>query len=84
MTPWTAALQVPLSMEFSGPSGLPFPSAGALPEPGTESTFPAWQVDSLPLSHLGSPSQITKTAGEEKHYAFVSEDRIPFQSVAGI
>ena len=56
MTPWTAALQVPLSMDFSGQSGLPFPSAGALPESGVESTFPAWQVDSLPLSQLGSPT----------------------------
>ena len=30
-------------------SGLPIPSPGDLPDPGT-----AWQVDSLPLSHEGS------------------------------
>ena len=38
-TPWTESLQAPLSMEFSRQehwSGLPFPSAGNLPDPGTE------------------------------------------------
>ena len=51
----------PLSMEFFRQkywSGLPFPSPGDLPNPGTEPTSPvssAWQADSLPLSHLGSP-----------------------------
>ena len=29
-------------------SGLPFPSAGDLPNPGIEPTSPAVQVDSLP------------------------------------
>ena len=36
-------------------SGLPFPSAGDLPDPETEQASPAWQVDSLPQSPLGSP-----------------------------
>ena len=36
-------------------SGLPFPSPGDLPNPGIETASPAVQVDSLPLSHLGSP-----------------------------
>ena len=35
-------------------SGLPFPSPGDLPDPVIEPTSPAWQVDSLPLSHQGS------------------------------
>ena len=35
-------------------SGLPFSPAGDLPNPGIESASPAWQVDCLPLSHLGS------------------------------
>ena len=39
-------------------SGLPFPSPGDLPDPGTEPVSPAWQVDSLPLSHLGCPLSI--------------------------
>ena len=38
-TPWTVAHQAPLSMGFSRQeywSGLPFPSPGDLPNPGTE------------------------------------------------
>ena len=49
-TPWTVAHQVPPSMEFSRQeywSGLPFPSPGDLPDPGTESGFPALQADAL-------------------------------------
>jgi len=30
----------------------PFPSPGDLPDPETESASPAWQANSLPLSHL--------------------------------
>ena len=47
-TPWTVALQAPLSMEFSRQeywSGLLFPPPGDLPNPGIESaspTSPAW------------------------------------------
>ena len=57
-TPWTVARQAPLSMGFSRQeywSELPFPSQGDLPDPGIKPTSPALQVDSLPLSHLGSP-----------------------------
>ena len=32
-------------------SGLPFPSAGDLPDPGIEPESPVLQADSLPLSH---------------------------------
>ena len=35
--------------------GCRFPSLGDLPNPGIEHTSPALQVDSLPLSHVGSP-----------------------------
>ena len=58
VTPWTIAHQAPLSMGFSRQehgSGLPFPSPEDLPNPGIEPASPAWQVDSLPLSHLESP-----------------------------
>ena len=57
-TTWTIARQASLSMGFPRQeywSGLPFPSAGDLPNPGIKRVSPAWQVDSLPLSHLGSP-----------------------------
>ena len=35
-------------------NGLPFLPPRDLPDIGIESASPAWQVDSLPLSHLGS------------------------------
>ena len=50
-TPWTVAYQAPQSMEFSRQeywSGLPFPSPGDLPDPGTEPGSPALQADALP------------------------------------
>ena len=37
-------------------NGLPFPSSGDLPDPGLNLRLPHWQVDSLPLSHQGSPN----------------------------
>ena len=60
-TPRTVAPQAPLSMEFSRQaywSGLPLPSPGDLPDSRIESTSPAWQVDSLPLSRQRSPTMI--------------------------
>ena len=49
--PWTVARQAPLAMGFSRLqywSGLPFYSAGDLPDPGIEPGSPALQADSLP------------------------------------
>ena len=60
-TSWPVARQVPLSMGFSWQeywSGLPCLPPGDLPNPGIESASPALQVDSLPMSHLGSPPHI--------------------------
>ena len=40
-TPWTTVHQAPLSMEFSRQeywNGLPFPTAGNLPDPGIKPT----------------------------------------------
>ena len=61
VTSWTVAHQASLSMGFSRQacwSVLPFPPPGDLPNPGIEPESPAaslhWQVDSLPLHHLGS------------------------------
>ena len=39
-------------------SGLPFLSPADLPDSGIKPTSPAWQVDSLPQSHLGSLDKI--------------------------
>ena len=50
--------KVPLSMEFSRQeywSGLPFPSPGNLPDPGTEPGSPALQADTLPSEPPGKP-----------------------------
>ena len=58
--PRTAALQAPLPVGSPGNNtmgGLPFPSAGCLPDPGLTLH---WQVNSLPLSNQGSP-QVTFT-----------------------
>ena len=44
MTPWSAALQAPLSVGFSRQvywSGLPFPPPGDLPDPGIKSVSAA-------------------------------------------
>ena len=57
-TPWTVALQAPLSMGFSRQeysSGESFPSPGDLPNPGIEPGSPALQADSLPSEPPGRP-----------------------------
>ena len=63
VTLWTVSYQAHLSMVLSRQeywSGLPFPLPGDLPDPGIEIVFPAWQADSLPLSHLESPIFISE------------------------
>ena len=61
MTPWTVALQAPLSMGFPRQEywiELPFPSPGDLPDPGIEPVSPmspALQADSLPTEPSGKP-----------------------------
>ena len=57
-TPWTVAYQAPPSMGFSRQdywSGLPFPSPGDLPKPGTEPGSPTLQADALPSEPPGQP-----------------------------
>ena len=49
-TPWTVAYQASLSMGFSRQeywSGLPFPSPGDLPNPGTKPGTPTLEADAL-------------------------------------
>ena len=58
VTPWTVALQAPLSMGFSKQeycSGLPFPSLEDLPYPGMEPGSPALQADSSQTEPPGKP-----------------------------
>ena len=55
-TPWTGALQAPLSLGFSRQeywSGLSFPSLGDLPNPGIKPRTPALLADSLPSESPG-------------------------------
>ena len=50
-SPWTAAHQVPLPLEFSRQeywSGQPFPSPRDLPNRRIKPGSPVWQADSLP------------------------------------
>ena len=57
MTPWTVAHQVPLPIGFPRQenwSRLQFPSRD-LPIQGSNSCLLLQQIDSLPLSHQGSP-----------------------------
>ena len=59
-TPWTVAHQAPPSMVFSRQeywSGLPFPSAGDLPDPGIEPGSPASRADALTSEPPGSSIQ---------------------------
>ena len=56
--PWTVTCQAPLSKEFSRQeywSGLPFPSAGDLPDPGIEPGSPALLADSFLSEPPGKP-----------------------------
>ena len=63
-TPWTVACQALPAMGFSRQeywSGLPFPSPGALPNPGIEPGSPALQTDSLPTSYWEALLILIKT-----------------------
>ena len=69
-TPQTVASQAPLSMGLPRQgycSGLPFPSPGDLPDPGTESASLALHADSLALSHQGSPNMFLTAGWQNKH-----------------
>ena len=73
VTLWTVAYQAPPSMGFYRQeywSGLPFPSPGDLPDPGTEPGSPALQADTLkPLSHQASPKSLLMKVKEESEKA---------------
>ena len=70
-TPWIIPHQAPLSLGFLRQeywSGLPFPPPGDFPHPGIKltSAFPALEVDSLPLSHLGSLKGIKRQQQQQQ------------------
>ena len=49
-------------------SGLPFPSPGYFPDPGTEPWFSALQADSLPSELQGKPDYDEIVFGDHKNY----------------
>ena len=75
-TPWTAAHQAPLSMEFPRQeywSGLPFPFPGDLLNPGIELMSTAWKTDSLPSEPPGKLfKKDTWVLNPLPHYAHIS------------
>ena len=63
VTPRTVACQAPLFMGFSRReywNGLPFPSAGDLPDPGIKPGYPAFHADSLPTELGGKMTVLVR------------------------
>ena len=70
MTPWTVARQAPLSMDFFRQgfwSGLPFPSPGDLPDPGTEPGSHALQL-TCNVGELGFIPGLGRSHGDGNSY----------------
>ena len=72
-TPWTVALQTPLSLGFSRQkywSGLTFPSPGGLPTPGIKPGSPTLEADSLlsepPMCYFEQTRREGKKEGRKK------------------
>ena len=72
-TPWTVALQAPLSLGFSRQkywSGLTFPSPGGLPTPGIKPGSPTLEADSLlsepPMCYFEQTRREGKKEGRKK------------------
>ena len=64
-TPWTVALQAPLSMGFSRQeywSRLPCPPPRDLPKQGIQARSPTLQADSLPFEPPGKPNKAPAAA----------------------
>ena len=83
MTPWTVAYQAPLSMEFSRQgywSGLPFPSAGGLPNPGVKPGSPALQADSLLSELQGRPKPKVNVKSLSHVRLFVTPWTVAYQA----
>ena len=80
-TRWTLARQAPLSTEFSRQeywSGLPFPSPGDLPNPGTESKSPGssvLQADSLKKGKNAIQTDLGETVTEMMAVLLQDEQR---------
>ena len=89
VTPRTVVCQAPLSMGFFRQeywSGLLCPPPGNLPDPEIKpapSVSPALQVDSLSLSHWGSPLMVHNNplfSSSLPHYFILPPRCVPFPS----
>ena len=60
VTPWTAALQAPLSLGFPRlyPEGVPFPSPRDLPDPGIKPGPPALADELFATEPPGKPREV--------------------------
>ena len=86
-TPWTVAHQAPLSMGFSRQehwSGLPFPPAGDLSNPGIEPRSPPLLADSLSSEPPGKPYTHIHTHIHIWIYVYLACICLPGISVANI
>ena len=76
-TPWTVALQTPLSMGFSRQeycSGLLFPSPRDLHNPRMEAESPPLQEDSLPTKPPRKPIVLCNSPVREKSEAEITDN----------
>ena len=74
-TPWTVAYQAPLSTGFSRQeywSGLPFPPAGDLPNPGIEPGPPALQADFFISTRKQAPIYLDLAASTQEQQALLA------------
>ena len=75
VTSWTVSRQAPLFMKFSRQeycNELSFPIPGDLPHPGMNLGLMHWQVNSLPLNHLGSPSVYRNCSNLNSYHQYIS------------
>ena len=82
-TPWTVIYQAPPSVGFSRQeywSGLPLPSPGDLPNPGTEPGSSALQADALPSEPPGKTKTHTKRI-KKSLYAFIKWIKLRINSL---
>ena len=78
MTPWTVCSLPGSSVHGISQqkywSGLPFPPPGDLIDPGMDPASPAWQVDSLPPSHLGSSNASYLSDASSGPFTFIQNN----------
>ena len=66
---------VPGISQASVLSGLPFPSPGDLPDPGTELGSPALQADALTSEPSGKPNVLLGRSKLRKYFGCINEYR---------